>query len=369
MAATCATDVGASPSGKAPGFDPGIPRFESWRPSHFVLHSSLNHSKGIRLNTLNTNDVKIFHASANAELASEVADNLNTPLGKAYVGRFSDGEIRIEIQENVRGRDIYLIQSTCHPVNEHVMELIMMGDAFRRASAASITAVVPYFGYARQDRRVRSSRVPISAKVIADMMQTVGFSRLITVDLHADQIQGFFYIPVDNVYASMTVLEEYRLLEKIQNPMIVSPDVGGVVRARAIAKRLNDSDLAIIDKRRPGPNQAEVMNVIGQVENRHCMIVDDIVDTAGTLCQAANALKEKGAATVSAYCTHPVFSGQSIAHIMASHISEVLVSNTIALSPEAKQCTKIHQISLGKMLAETISRVNSKESVSSMFVD
>ena len=318
---------------------------------------------------MNASEVRIFHGSANAKLAAEVAGCLNTNLGKAYVGRFSDGEIRIEIEENVRGRDIYLIQSTCNPVNENFMELIMMGDAFRRASANSITAVVPYFGYARQDRRVRSSRVPISAKVVADTMQKVGFTRLITVDLHADQIQGFFYIPVDNVYASITVLERYKLLEKVQNPMIVSPDVGGVVRARAIAKRLNDSDLAIIDKRRPGPNEAEVMNVIGEVQGRHCVIVDDIVDTAGTLCQAANALKEKGAATVSAYCTHPVLSGRAIEQIEASAINELLVSNTIPLAPAAERCAKIQQISLGPMLAETISRIDSKESVSSMFLD
>ncbi len=317
----------------------------------------------------NTNDIRIFHGSANADLATQVAVELNTSIGKAYVGRFSDGEIRIEIQENVRGRDIYLIQSTAYPVNENLMELIFMADAFRRASASSITAVVPYFGYARQDRRVRSSRVPISSKVIADMMQAVGFSRLITVDLHADQIQGFFYMPVDNIYASITALEEYRLLEKLKDPMIVSPDVGGVVRARAIAKRLNDSDLAIIDKRRPAPNQAEVMNVIGNVDGRHCVIVDDIVDTAGTLCHAAAALKEKGAATVSAYCTHPVLSGQAVANIMDSPISELIVTDTIPLQVEAASSPKIKQISLSKLIAETISRINQKESVSSMFLD
>ena len=317
----------------------------------------------------NNDDVRIFHGSANPDLANKVAKQLNTSLGKAYVGRFSDGEIRIEIQENVRGRDIYLIQSTCDPANDNIMELLMMGDAFRRASAQSITAVVPYFGYARQDRRVRSSRVPISAKVIADMMQKVGFTRLITVDLHADQIQGFFYMPVDNVYASITVLEGYKLLDKTPSPVIVSPDVGGVVRARAIAKRLNDSDLAIIDKRRPAPNQAEVMNVIGNVEGRYCMIVDDIVDTAGTLCSAANALKEKGAETVSAYCTHPVFSGQSIENIMNSAIDEVLVSDTIPLQKAAQECQKITQITLSGLIAETISRVSLKESVSSLFID
>lgn len=315
------------------------------------------------------NDIRIFHGSANPDLAARVAKELKTSLGKAYVGRFSDGEIRFEVQENVRGRDIYLIQSTSFPVNENVIELMLMADAFRRASAASITAVVPYFGYARQDRRVRSSRVPISAKVIADMMQKVGFSRLITVDLHADQIQGFFYMPVDNIYASTTALQEYNLLNKLENPMIVSPDVGGVVRARAIAKRLKDSDLAIIDKRRPGPNQAEVMNVIGQVKGRHCVIVDDIVDTAGTLCHAAEALKEQGAATVSAYSTHPVLSGRAIESITESCISHLIVTDTIPLSDAAKACPKIHQVSLGKLIAETISRINQKESVSSMFSD
>lgn len=313
-------------------------------------------------------DIRIFHGSANRTLAKEVAKDLNTNIGKAYIGCFSDGEVQFEIEENVRGRDIYLIQSTCHPVNDHVMELLLMGDAFRRASAASITAVVPYFGYARQDRRVRSSRVPISAKVIADMMQKVGFSRLITVDLHADQIQGFFYMPVDNIYASITALEQYDLLRRVQQPMIVSPDVGGVVRARAIAKRWN-ADLAIIDKRRSKPNHAEVMHVIGDVQNRHCMLVDDIVDTAGTLCHAADALKMQGAAKVSSYCTHPVLSGHAIQHIMESAIDEVIVTDTIPLNEEARNCPKIKQVSLSRLIAETISRINQRESVSSMFLD
>lgn len=317
----------------------------------------------------NFSDIRIFHGSANPTLAANIAKALNTTIGNMLVTRFSDGEIRIEIQENVRGRDIYLIHSIGYPVNENVMELILMGDAFRRASATSITAVVPYFGYARQDRRVRSSRVPISAKVIADMMQNVGFSRLITVDLHADQIQGFFYIPVDNIYASITALEEYRLLEKLENPMIVSPDVGGVVRARAIAKRLNDSDLAFIDKRRPEPNQTEVVNVIGNVEERHCVIVDDIVDTAGTLCHAAQALKDKGAVKVSSYSTHPVLSGDSIENIIESAIDELIVTDTIPLQKAAANCIKIKQISLSRLIAETISRINQKESVSSMFLD
>lgn len=317
----------------------------------------------------NKSNFRILHGSANPELAHKISKELDIPLGKAMVDRFSDGEIRIEIQSNVRGRDIYLIQSTCFPSSDTLMELILMGDALRRASADSITAVVPYYGYARQDRRVRSSRVPISAKVIADMLQSVGFTRLITVDLHADQIQGFFTIPVDNVYASNVMLTPEALHDIEAKPLIVSPDVGGVVRARAIAKRLNDTDLAIIDKRRPGPNQAEVMNVIGNVEGRDCIIVDDIVDTAGTLCTAAKALKEKGAKTVSAYCVHPVLSGNAIDNISHSALDRVIVTDTIELQPAARQCSKISQISLSKLLAETISRINQKESVSSMFID
>lgn len=317
----------------------------------------------------NTSNLRILHGSANPELAKKVAEHLNIPVGKSMVNRFSDGEIRIELQDNVRGRDTFVIQSTCYPTNDTLMELMLMGDALRRASAASITAVVPYFGYARQDRRVRSARVPISAKVIADMIQSVGYSRMITVDLHADQIQGFFYIPVDNVYASMAMIDQSQLLHSYPNPMIVSPDVGGVVRARAIAKRLNDSDLAIIDKRRPGPNQAEVMNVIGQVEGRDCIIVDDIVDTAGTLCQAATTLKQRGAKTVSAYCVHPVLSGKAIDNINNSQIDHLIVTDTIPLQTHAQNCGKIRQTSLSKLLAETISRINLKESVSSMFLD
>lgn len=314
------------------------------------------------------NHFRIFHGNANAELAGKVSEHLNIPLGKAYVGRFSDGENRIEIYDSVRGQEIFVIQSTCYPTNETLMELILMGDALRRASAQSITAVIPYFGYARQDRRVRSSRVPISAKVIADMLQSVGFSRLITVDLHADQIQGFFYIPVDNVYASTTMIAQDGLLQRCPEPLIVSPDVGGVVRARAIAKILNDTDLAIIDKRRPSANQAEVMNVIGNVTDRDCIIVDDIVDTAGTLSHAAAALKEKGAKTVAAYCVHPVLSGQAIENIMQSHLDTVVVTDTIPLSDAAKNCSKIKQVSLSRLIAETISRINLKESVSSMFI-
>ena len=312
-------------------------------------------------------DLKIFCGNANPELAKGVADQLGVSLGKMTVGKFSDGETRVEIIENVRGREVFIIQSTCFPTNNNLMELVLMADAFRRASAERITAVVPYFGYARQERRVRSSRVPIAAKVVADMMASVGISRLITVDLHADQIQGFFYIPVDNVYASSVLLPEDEVYKKYPNPTIVSPDVGGVVRARAIAKSLRDTDLAIIDKRRPSANKAEVMNVIGDVRGRDCIIVDDIVDTAGTLCQAAIALKEQGAATVSAYCVHPVLSGDAVTNINQSMLDELVVSDSVPLRKEALDCPKIKQISLSHLLAETISRVNQKESVSSMF--
>ncbi len=312
-------------------------------------------------------DFKIFCGNANPELANEVAKQLNVSLGKIKVDQFSDGETRVEILENVRGREVFIIQSTCYPTNKNLMELVIMADAFRRASAESITAVVPYFGYARQDRRVRSSRVPITAQVVAKMMESVGITRVITVDLHAEQIQGFFDIPVDNVYASNILLSEKELHEKFPNPMIVSPDVGGVVRARAIAKSLHDTDLAIVDKRRPSANKSEVMNVIGDVKGRDCIIVDDIVDTAGTLCQAAMALKEKGAKTVRAYCTHPVLSGKATQNIKDSQLDELVVGNSIPLRAEAQNCSKIRQVSLGKLLAETISRVNQKESVSSMF--
>ena len=312
--------------------------------------------------------MKVFRGNAVPDLAEAVARQLHIPLGEAIVGRFSDGEIMVDILENVRGGEIFVIQSTCFPCNDNLMELIIIADAMRRASATHITAVVPYFGYSRQDRRVRSARVPITAKVVADMMASVGITRLITVDLHADQIQGFFSMPVDNVYASPVILEDIRK-KNYQSLMVVSPDVGGGVRARAIAKRLNDADLAIIDKRRPSHNLAEVMNIIGDVKDRHCILVDDMVDTAGTLCQAALALKEKGALTVTAYCTHPILSGSAVANINTSSLDEIVVTDTIPLSPLAKECAKIRQLSLSKMLAETIHRVNQKESVSSMFLD
>jgi len=311
-------------------------------------------------------NMMIFSGSANLPLAEKVSRALGIPLGKAIVGKFSDGETMVEILENVRGRDVFIIQPTSAPTNDHVMELIIMADALRRASADRITAVVPYFGYARQDRRVRSARVPITAKVVADMMSKVGINRLLTVDLHADQVQGFFYIPVDNVYATSVMMEDIRR-HKYPNLIVVSPDVGGVVRARAIAKILNGADLAIIDKRRPKANQAEVMNIIGDVKDRTCLLVDDIVDTGSTLCAGANVLKEKGAKLIKAYCTHAVLSGNAIKNIEASALDEVVVTDSIPLSEEAKNSKKIRQLGIGEMLAQIIRRVNEEESVSSLF--
>jgi ribose-phosphate pyrophosphokinase len=313
-------------------------------------------------------EIKIFSGNSNPALAEKIAGHLQIPLGNALVGRFSDGEIMVEVFENVRGRDTFILQSICAPANDNLMELIILADALRRASASSITAVVPYFGYARQDRRPRSARVPITAKVVADMMASVGITRLITVDLHADQIQGFFYMPVDNVYSTPVMLEDVAR-KNFPHPTVVSPDVGGVVRARAVAKRLNDADLAIIDKRRPSHNQAEVMHIIGDAEGRNCIVVDDMVDTAGTLTHAASALKDHGAATVTAYCTHPILSGSAIENIAASHLDEVVVTDTIPLTEKARQCPKIRQLGLSHIIAETIYRVNHKESVSSLFTD
>lgn len=311
-------------------------------------------------------DMMIFSGNANPQLAKSVSDYLNVSLGKATIGRFSDGEIMIEILENVRGKDVFILQSTSAPTNDHLMELLLMTDALRRASALRITAVVPYFGYARQDRRVRSSRVPISAKVVADMMAAVGIDRLLTVDLHADQIQGFFNLPVDNVYGSSVMIQDL-LEQNYPNPVVVSPDVGGVVRARAVAKRLNDANLAIIDKRRPQPNEARVMNIIGEVADHTCILVDDIVDTAGTLCMAAQALKEQGATKVVAYCTHPVLSGNAIQNLEKSSIDELVVTDTIPLSEKSAKCAKIRQLSIDAMLSEAIRRVSNEESISSMF--
>lgn len=309
----------------------------------------------------------VFSANAIPDLAQTVANNLGTELGKAEVGTFSDGETMVEIQQNVRGRDVFIIQSTCAPTNDNLMELILMADALRRASAMRITAVVPYFGYARQDRRVRSARVPISAKVVADLMASVGIDRLLTVDLHADQIQGFFYMPVDNVYATSIMYEDLKKKQH-ENSLVVSPDVGGVVRARALAKHLG-TDLAIIDKRRPKPNEAKVMNIIGDVSGRTCIIIDDIVDTAGTLCQAAAALKNNGAKEVIAYGIHPVLSGNAIENINQSVLDEIVVTDSIPLKADAQKCSKIKQLSLGDMLAKVIRRINEEESVSSMFAD
>jgi ribose-phosphate pyrophosphokinase len=313
----------------------------------------------------------IFTGNANQPLAKKVVKHLHMGLGKATVGQFSDGEIIVEILENVRGQDVFIIQPTCPPVNNNLMELVIIADALRRASAKRITAVVPYFGYGRQDRRIRSSRVPITARVVADMMTTVGISRVLTVDLHADQIQGFFDIPVDNVYATPEILKDLQAnnLYKEDSFIVVSPDVGGVIRARAIAKRLHDADIAIIDKRRTGPNKTEVMHIIGDVRDRNCLLVDDIVDTGGTLCLAAQSLKENGAKKIMAYCTHPVLSGSAIQDIEASHIDELVITDTIPLHEEAQACKKIRQLSLSDMLAQTICRINNEESVSSMFVD
>lgn len=309
----------------------------------------------------------LFTGNATPLLAASIAQHLNTQLGKIYVDRFSDGEISVEILENVRGKDIYLIQSTCAPTNDNLMELIVMADALRRASVKQITAVIPYFGYSRQDRRVRSARVPITAKIVADMIASIGFCRVLTVDLHADQIQGFFHIPVDNVYSLPVFLEHIRQRDREENLMVVSPDVGGVVRARAIAKRLKNSDLAIIDKRRPSPNQTEIMNIIGHVKGRDCLIVDDMVDTAGTLCQAAAALKKEGATSVSAYITHPILSGNAISNIQQSELDNVVVTDTIPLREEAKNCKKIQVVSLAPMLAECIKRLSISASISNMF--
>jgi ribose-phosphate pyrophosphokinase len=310
----------------------------------------------------------VFSGNANPDLAAEITGHLNLPLGKAVVGQFSDGEVMTEIQENVRGRDIFVVQSTCAPTNDNLMELLVMIDALRWASAKRITAVIPYFGYARQDRRPRSARVPITARLVAKMIGTAGADRVLTVDLHADQIQGFFDIPVDNVYASPILLGDI-WKQKYPGLMVVSPDVGGVVRARAVAKRLDDAELAIIDKRRPKPNEAKVMNIIGDVRERSCVLIDDLVDTAGTLCRAAAALKENGASRVAAYCTHPVLSGPAVDNISASELDELVVTNTIPLSADAAACPKIRQLSIGELLAETMRRVSDEESVSSLFVD
>ncbi len=309
----------------------------------------------------------VFTGNANPKLASDVARHLNVPVGRATVGRFSDGEVMVEILENVRGKDVFVLQSTCAPTNDNLMEVMVMVDALKRASAGRITAALPYFGYARQDRRPRSARVAITAKVVADMLSTAGVDRVLTMDLHSDQIQGFFDVPVDNVYASPILLSDV-WKNNYADLIVVSPDVGGVVRARALAKQL-DADLAIIDKRRPKPNVAKVMNIIGDVVGRTCLIMDDMVDTANTLCEAANALKEKGAKRVIAYCTHPVLSGPAIERITGSALDELVVTDTIPLREEAKNCKRIRQLSVAELLAETVRRINAEESVSSLFVE
>ncbi len=321
-----------------------------------------------RNNEFDSSNISVFAGNANPVLAQDITRHLKVPLGRAHVGRFSDGEVNAELMENVRGRDVFIVQPTCPPANDNLMELLMMTDACRRASARRITAVMPYFGYARQDRRPRATRVAIAAKLVANMVVRAGVDRLLTVDLHADQIQGFFDIPVDNVYASPVLLGD-AWKHKDGGMVVVSPDVGGVVRARALAKRLDDAELAIIDKRRPRPNESKVMNIIGRVEGKNCMLVDDMVDTAGTLCQAAQALKDEGAIRVVAYITHAVLSGSAIERISRSVLDELVVTDTIPLSEEGRTCTRIRQLSVAGLLAETIRRINDEESVSSLYVD
>jgi ribose-phosphate pyrophosphokinase len=312
--------------------------------------------------------IVVFTGNANPKLAQAVVEHLHLNMGDASVGSFSDGEVQVEISENVRGKDVFVMQPTCAPTSDNLMELLVMIDAVRRSSARRITAVIPYFGYARQDRRPRSVRVPITARVVAQMIGNVKADRVLTVDLHADQIQGFFDIPVDNVYASPILLGDV-WKQKYPDIVVVSPDVGGVVRARALAKRLDDADLAIIDKRRPRPNEARVMNIIGEVKGRTCILVDDLVDTAGTLCLAALALKEQGAVRVVAYCTHPVLSGSAVENIEASELDELVVTDTIPLQKTAQACSKIRQLSIATMLAETMRRISMEESVSSLYMD
>jgi ribose-phosphate pyrophosphokinase len=311
------------------------------------------------------NNLMVFTGNSNPDLADNIAKNIGVPLGYASISKFSDGEVSVELNENVRGKDVFIIQPTCAPTNDSIMELLLMADALHRASANRITAVIPYFGYARQDRRVRSARVAISAKVVADMISAVGVNRVLTVDLHAEQIQGFFSIPVDNVYGSPVLIDDIER-QKYKDLIVVSPDVGGVVRARAVAKQLN-VDLAIIDKRRPAANVAQVMHIIGDVKDRCCLIVDDMVDTAGTLCQAADALKEHGAKKVVAYCTHPILSGPAIGNLENSTLDSLVVTDTIPLSDAAKNCKKVRQLTMAKLLAESIRRVSNEESISAMF--
>jgi ribose-phosphate pyrophosphokinase len=364
---------------KAPDFDSGMRRFESFFPSQCSFQIKQHKSNRNQLSQImniprrrsadliNPEGLMLFTGNSNPTLADGVAKHLGLTLGKALVGRFSDGEVMVEIHENVRGKDVFVLQSTCAPTNENLMELMVMVDALKRASAGRITAALPYFGYARQDRRVRSARVAISAKVVANMLQIAGVDRVLTMDLHADQIQGFFDIPVDNIYAAPLLLEDCQK-QKFENLIVVSPDVGGVVRARALAKRL-DSDLAIIDKRRPAANVSEVMNIIGDVAGRSCIIMDDMVDTAGTLVRAAQALKEHGAVRVAAYCTHAVLSGGAIDRVAGSPLDELVVTDTIPLTNAARACPRIRVLSCAALLGETILRINRADSVSSLFSD
>ena len=335
-------------------------------PKQFQLYQQENSI--VRGSDMSSSGMMLFSGNSNPELTTEIAGCLSLRIGRAIVGCFSDGEVMAEIQEGVRGRDVYVLQSTSRPTNDNLMELLVLIDALRLASADRITAVIPYFGYARQDRRPRSARVPITARLVAKQISAAGADRVITVDLHADQIIGFFDIPVDNIYALPILLGDV-WRQKYPNLMVVSPDVGGVVRARALAKQLDDADLAIIDKRRPKANEAQVMNIIGDVEGRSCVLIDDLVDTAGTLCKAAQALKEAGARRVVAYCTHPVLSGPAVENIEVSRMDELVVSNTIQLNDNAKKCHKIRQISLGELLAETMRRMANDESISSLFMD
>ena len=341
------------PSGKATGFDPVMRRFESYHPSQ------INMSNGT---------IDIFSGSSCKKLAGEVAGLLNTKTSSIGLGTFSDGEIQVEINENVRGHDTFIIQSTCFPADKHLMELMLLADALKRSSASKITAVVPYYGYARQDRRVRSSRVPISAKVVSDMFSSVGINRVLTLDLHSETIQGFFDMPADNVYATKLMVEDISKNYAQDNLVIVSPDVGGVVRSRALAKYLDGLDLAIIDKRRDVANESEVMNIIGNVEGKECIVPDDIIDTAGTLCNAAKALKDAGASKVSAYITHPVLSGPAIDRITASEIDELVVTNSIPLTKDAQKCSKIRVISIAPIISECIKRLSNEESLSAVFL-
>ena len=317
---------------------------------------------------MNNKSLDIFTGTANPELAQEVSKILGIRISDADVGYFSDGELKVQIEENVRGHDTFIIQSTCSPTNKNVMEIMLIADALKRSSASKITAIVPYYGYARQDRRVRSARVPISAKVVADMFASVGIDRVLTIDLHSETIQGFFDMPADNVYATRLMVDDIKDNNERKEIVVVSPDVGGVVRSRALAKQLDDTDLAIIDKRRAVANQSEVMNIIGDIDGKVCIVPDDIIDTAGTLCNAANALKEKGAKAVKAYITHPVLSGPAIERLNESSIDELVVTNSIPLSKEAKKCSKIRVISLANTIAECIKRLSNEESLSEMFL-